>query len=174
LYDFGFLAGSRNAAQLDLVLSAALGLEPNDVTTVSETMKRGVVADDAELALRDIGEDGIFGRGVPVPTMQWLRRVPRPVLNAIGQSLVLRPEIARDSCTGCEGCFQSCPMGAIAMPEGKAYIDKKKCIQCLCCHELCEYEAVPLKGSPLVELYFSVRDARRKRRAKTEKAAETA
>ncbi|MCP4229369.1 MAG: DUF362 domain-containing protein [bacterium] len=171
LFDFGFMAGGRNAAQLDLILSAALGLEPDDVKTVSETIERNMIDGETELALRNIDEDDIFGRDVQSPATRWIRRVPRPVLNAIGQSLILRPEIARDKCTACERCFESCPMDAITMPEGKACIDKKKCIQCLCCHELCDYEAVPLKGSPLVELYFSVRDARRKRRARRHETA---
>ncbi len=173
LFDFGFLAGGRNAAQVDLILASALGLEPDDVKTVSETIKRGIIDDEADLALYKIDEDAVFGREVQPPTMQWLRRVPRLVLNIIGQSVVLRPESDRDKCTGCKRCFESCPMDAITMPEDKAYIDKKKCIQCLCCHELCDYEAVPLKGSPLVEFYFSIRDARRKRRAKRHENVKT-
>jgi len=174
LLDLGFLAGGRNAAQLDLVLASVLGMQPDEVKTVVETIKRGMIDEDAELALRGISENDIFDRDVQQPAMRWLRRVPRPVLKAIGQSIVLRPEIDRENCTACERCFESCPVEAITMPGDKAYIDKKECIQCLCCHELCDYEAIPLKGSPLVEFYFSIRDARRKRRAKRQETAKIA
>ena len=48
-------------------------------------------------------------------------------------------------------CVESCPVQAIDR-EGKL-IDYDTCIECMCCHELCQYEAVELKReNPLAAL----------------------
>ncbi|MBQ6994451.1 MAG: polysaccharide pyruvyl transferase family protein [Lachnospiraceae bacterium] len=53
--------------------------------------------------------------------------------------------IAKDRCTGCGACFNKCPVGAISMKydsEGFLfpYVDKKKCIECGLCLQVCSAE----------------------------------
>jgi Fe-S-cluster-containing hydrogenase component 2 len=38
-----------------------------------------------------------------------------------------------------------CPVGAAQMEEGSVSIDKSLCIHCMCCHEVCRFQAVKLK-----------------------------
>ena len=40
-------------------------------------------------------------------------------------------------------CVESCPTSAIHKETKK--IDYSKCIECMCCHELCNYKAIDLK-----------------------------
>ena len=40
-------------------------------------------------------------------------------------------------------CVESCPVKAI--DKDTKYIDYTKCIECMCCHELCLHKAVDLK-----------------------------
>jgi uncharacterized protein (DUF362 family)/Pyruvate/2-oxoacid:ferredoxin oxidoreductase delta subunit len=53
------------------------------------------------------------------------------------------PIIDKRHCKGCNMCVESCPVQAIDK-ESKS-IDYDKCIECMCCHELCLYKAIKLK-----------------------------
>lgn len=54
-----------------------------------------------------------------------------------------RPIINDKKCKNCNMCVESCPMGAIDKATKK--IDYDRCIECMCCHELCMHKAVELK-----------------------------
>jgi len=48
-------------------------------------------------------------------------------------------------CMKCGACFNSCPVSAISFDEKTGYkINEEKCIQCLCCHEVCVHAAIKL------------------------------
>ncbi|MEL7610465.1 MAG: electron transfer flavoprotein subunit alpha [Bacillota bacterium] len=50
--------------------------------------------------------------------------------------------ILKDLCTGCGLCVNSCPVGAIDMPGGRANIDAKSCIDCGACLDACNFGAI--------------------------------
>ena len=50
--------------------------------------------------------------------------------------------VDRDKCIGCEACVAVCPVGAIAMVEGKAEINQDTCISCGACVSECPVEAI--------------------------------
>ena len=54
-----------------------------------------------------------------------------------------RPKIDSKLCKHCQTCVDSCPVQAIDAKTKQ--IDYNKCIECLCCHELCLHRAVNLK-----------------------------
>ena len=69
-------------------------------------------------------------------------------------------EIITDRCIGCQICVAECPVGAIDMREGTAYVDPEICIGCGKCFEVCPVEAVrferkateePLPKAPAAE-----------------------
>ncbi len=63
----------------------------------------------------------------------------------------VRPVINLHYCKRCNVCVESCPVKAIDRATKK--IDSGKCIECMCCHELCMYKAVELKRvNPLMGL----------------------
>mgnify|MGYP002411083792 FL=1 len=45
-------------------------------------------------------------------------------------------------------CVESCPVQAIDINTKKINYDK--CIECMCCHELCMHEAVDLKKDNII------------------------
>ena len=49
-------------------------------------------------------------------------------------------DIAR--CTGCGACVEVCPMGAIALMDGKACIDEEACTGCRACVDACSEGAI--------------------------------
>lgn len=55
-----------------------------------------------------------------------------------------------NQCRGCvaKACVASCPKNAIRVENGKAVIDKEKCIKCGKCKKACPYDAVAHKVRP--------------------------
>ena len=45
-------------------------------------------------------------------------------------------------CVGCGDCARACPRQALHVANGKAHLDKRKCIKCYCCHEMCPIKAI--------------------------------
>ena len=68
------------------------------------------------------------------------------------QHSVSKPKINRNKCTGCEVCYQWCPVDAISMPEGLAKIDEAKCIGCGECLAVCRFDAVKFQWDSSTEL----------------------
>jgi ferredoxin len=58
-------------------------------------------------------------------------------------------------CKECNTCVESCPVQAIDIRTKR--IDYTECIECMCRHELCRYQAVRLKRiNPLASLMMSM------------------
>ena len=54
--------------------------------------------------------------------------------------------IDKKKCIGCAACVQICPVSAISMgPDGKAVIDPEVCIKCGSCEPCCPVEAIKIK-----------------------------
>ena len=51
-------------------------------------------------------------------------------------------EVDKKICIGCGTCVNICPVEAIKMVSGKAEIDKKICINCGSCKNVCPVEAI--------------------------------
>jgi Fe-S-cluster-containing hydrogenase component 2 len=67
-------------------------------------------------------------------------------------------------CTGCGACVEVCPVGAIALADGKAHVDERLCTGCEACAGACpegaiqpvvQGELVPAPARPLPTVYQS-------------------
>lgn len=55
--------------------------------------------------------------------------------------------IDEERCTGCGACIEVCPVGAIALVDGRAHVEEKTCTGCGVCLEVCPDDAI----HPVVE-----------------------
>ena len=52
------------------------------------------------------------------------------------------PIVDPKKCVGCQTCIRNCPVGAISLKDGKAFIDQSLCIKCGACVEICPIKAI--------------------------------
>jgi NAD-dependent dihydropyrimidine dehydrogenase PreA subunit len=52
------------------------------------------------------------------------------------------PKVNPEMCTGCVICIENCPMQAIALINGKAFINEAECTNCRLCESVCPVEAI--------------------------------
>lgn len=52
------------------------------------------------------------------------------------------PKVNSEICTGCAACVDACPMEAIILKDGKAFILEDKCANCRICESECPVEAI--------------------------------
>ena len=57
----------------------------------------------------------------------------------------------RDKCTGCTNCIRVCPMEAMRVHDGKAYVIANRCIDCGECVRKCPYHAIKFKCDELID-----------------------
>lgn len=135
---------STDPLALDAIACAMLGLRIADLPIFDSSRERGI----GEWRLDRIRLLGGIARppllqGFDVPRAIKVGAIGGKAFGAIINLLKKRPSVALSACTDCRTCVESCPVGAIDRSTKR--IDYSRCIECLCCHELCMQEAVELR-----------------------------
>ena len=60
----------------------------------------------------------------------------------LAQHSDLSPVVTVKKCNACQSCIQVCPVKAITLKDGKAFVDSAKCIGCASCIAACKYYAM--------------------------------
>jgi len=128
-------------------------LDPSKVLYIEKGVKKGLGSSNLE-EFKIIGQsiESVF-RPFKLPrVMPVSLRLPRAVAEYIGDKIFKSTiKIDVEKCKLCGTCWKNCPVDALTPPKNLKigeYIpiwDKKKCISCYCCAELCPYEAVEFK-----------------------------
>jgi heterodisulfide reductase subunit A-like polyferredoxin len=53
-----------------------------------------------------------------------------------------------ENCVGCGKCVEACNFKALSLVEGKAVVDKAKCMGCSLCESVCVNSGVDLQRDP--------------------------
>lgn len=148
----GAVLASVDPLALDAIACRMMGIDPHRVEML-------VQADLAKLGTLDESQIELIGdftrppvvAGWQLPSGAGQMRGPRWMLGWVINFLKTKPVVDPQRCRDCGMCIESCPVKA--MDRHTKRIDYEKCIGCLCCHELCRYEAVRLKRTnPLATL----------------------
>jgi len=164
--DLGLILASRDAVALDAVCGGIIGLQPVDILTTRYAGERGlgisqlssidVIGEKFEdLVTKDFKLPATFARTA-------INRAPRGPVKYSLEQISPRPRVKKKNCTACGKCVKACPAGAARMAGKTSVIDAKLCIRCMCCHEVCRYDAI-YPGRPFfgAAIYGVLRAARR-------------
>ncbi len=164
----GVILTSQDTVAVDAVATKIIGLNPMDIHTTRYSDERGLGIGNLQ-NIEVVGE-GIDGVTVPdfkppssaVNTLA--RRVPLFLPRFILRQISIKPSVIERRCSGCSECEKTCPVGAISVSGEAAKIDHSICIQCMCCHEVCRFNAIVPKrsiaGSTIQFLVNSLRKLR--------------
>ena len=149
----GLIISSRDSVALDTVASNIIGFEPMAVPTIRFAHQRGfgigelsniTVAGESiqNVAVHDFkkpssGAQDFAGKYLPNFLLAMMFDNTCSTFSTVNHS----------NCTRCYECVRNCPAGAMSKDTGKVEVDKKKCIGCFCCDEVCDFHAIEMKRS---------------------------
>ncbi len=142
----GVILASRDTVALDAVASEIIGLEPDEVLTTRFAAERGLgVADPVHI--ETVGEKieavAVSDFKLPATMSRTLTKlVPRALGRFAVSQISPRPYVKKKNCTACGECVKACPNGAATIPDKNAEINQAICIRCMCCHEVCRFDAI--------------------------------
>jgi uncharacterized protein (DUF362 family)/NAD-dependent dihydropyrimidine dehydrogenase PreA subunit len=164
--NLGLVLTGRDTVALDLVCGAIIGLKPADLLTtryagerglgISELSRIDIVGEKFEnLAVKDFKLPATFARTA-------VNRAPRGPVKYLLEQISPRPRVKKKNCTACGKCVKACPTGAARMNAKTSVLDAKLCIRCMCCHEVCRFDAI-YQGRPFfgMVIYGILRASRR-------------
>lgn len=150
--ELGFLAASDNILALDWKCSELVGYNPHDILILENGLNRKIwLNSESEIEVKGVSEKEVRNTKFQIvkhPSKTLGGMIPKPIDFAAKNFFVKTPRFNAKICKACGRCAKICPAQIIKM-EGKnktaMLSDKKKCLHCFCCHEICEFKAIKLK-----------------------------
>ncbi len=153
----GALLMATDPVALDAVGCRMMGIEASQVPTVRQAEIMGL----GTLKLSEIELEGDYQEIPRIANWKLPSGIgmkgPSWMLKAVIGFFKTQPLVDRQKCRDCNMCVDSCPVNAIDRTNKK--INYETCIECLCCHELCQFHAVKLhRANPLAQMMMRGRD----------------
>ncbi|MFA6078871.1 MAG: DUF362 domain-containing protein [Candidatus Omnitrophota bacterium] len=144
-----------DAVAIDSCIAKMIGLDPMSVSVTKEAYKIGLGESNLS-RIEVLGDDieGFITKDFKMPQTMVFRLVPRVIANSIARLVSFKPYVDDMLCRRCNLCKVSCPVDAIAEYKAGLRVNYKKCIRCLCCHEVCPYKAIGIKRNLLTKLIW--------------------
>ncbi len=160
LRNLGIVLASYDTVALDAVANKIIGLEPLSVLTTKWASERGLGVgnlQDIDVVGENINDVAVSDFKLPANYYRTVvSKLPAFLDKFLLNQMLIRPRVISDLCTGCFECRKICPAGAMLKTDGIARIDKDKCIQCMCCHEVCRFNAIAISRPWLGNLIHRV------------------
>ena len=163
----GAILASSSPYLLDLAAARLVGLTRDNVPTLEAAYLRGLAP--AEIDGVDVSEG--YDKFI-IPDYQNITThstlefgqllgggvFGRLVSRLAGVFLRSKPKVEKKGCIGCGVCKNICPPKAIRIKNGIAVIDRHSCIRCFCCQEFCPKGAMKVKRTLVARMF--VRNAK--------------
>ena len=147
----GVLLVSRSPFASDVVAADVLGFGEDGVMLVSEAIRRGLAPQRGDVTVYGASVDScrvpdfVMPRSQNIPKLKFFSEGP------IGKLFMPRPKVTK-KCRACGECVASCPQKTIKIEKGRAKINRKRCIRCYCCQELCPFAAIKTHRNPIISI----------------------
>jgi uncharacterized protein (DUF362 family)/Pyruvate/2-oxoacid:ferredoxin oxidoreductase delta subunit len=156
----GVIGGSSDAIALDSTICSLVGLRPDRLRTcvIGKHLGLGEYEPSAiELLGDDLQDFPLKDFKTPKSvTMAWNLGYWNPVRRFMENHMITKPVIDSRACKNCGICLDHCPPQAISNINGVTRIDRRLCISCFCCHELCSNKAVKITRPFFGKLFSSI------------------
>ncbi len=165
LRKLGLILASKDAVALDAVSSQITGLKPDEVLTTRYATERGLGVSELkkiDIIGEDINSVSVSDFKLPANFSRLaVNRAPYGLVKFVIGQISPRPRVIKKNCTACNECVKVCPAGAATMVGKIANINDKLCIRCMCCHEVCRFNAIiphrPFMGSVVYSAVSGIR-----------------
>lgn len=157
----GALLASSNPYKLDLACAKIIGLTKENVPTLEEAFKLGLIPATAdEISCNDNLGDYFVPDYKNILTHRNLLFEDKGKLigKLTRKFLASKPTLEKEECVGCGECERICPAKAIKIKNKKAVINRKKCIKCYCCQEFCPKGAMKVKRTRIAQILSGNKD----------------
>jgi Pyruvate/2-oxoacid:ferredoxin oxidoreductase delta subunit len=149
------LMASADAVAMDSCIAKMIGLEPLDIFVTREAYKMGLgEADPARIEITGDDVASFITEDFELPQTLPLKFLPKALAHSVANFVRFKPFIDRDVCRRCNLCRISCPVGAINTNDGDYTVNYKRCIRCMCCHEVCPYRAITIRRNILTKMIW--------------------
>lgn len=131
---------------LDRVICDFIGYKPDEVFTVSNSIRRGLAPQKIE-NIELLGDEFVPVLDFVKPKTKSLKfdnHIPKVITKIVEKNITPKPIIKTKKCIGCGKCAESCPAKVITITDKRAKISYDKCIKCFCCHEMCPVKAIEI------------------------------
>lgn len=145
----GLTFSSCDVFSMDAYIVNLLGIPEDFVATVSASKKKNLVQGDMKI----IGDDDFsLEKPILLPSgfnaTSGLGKVTakaKTTLEKIISSVFMSYPQMNEKCVLCKKCIVTCPKNALSIENKKIVLNKKVCIGCLCCDEVCPNAAVDIR-----------------------------
>lgn len=150
--EIGFLAASQNILALDWTCASLVGYNPHTVPILEQALQRKTYLKSEN----EIQTVGASKEECKCPTFKIVKETTPTLqkmlpnwVDVLAKSIFIKtPHFNPNKCVKCKRCEQICPVHIISMSgkNGTAKLtDRKKCLHCFCCHEICIASAIKLR-----------------------------
>ena len=154
-YPYNVLIASEKASAADSIATRMMGFNTNNINYIKQALiideitESDIIIEDKWQAHRfnDLNIKSVIHRN------RVMERLPSFMKKIIQAILSYYPDFL-PNCNLCLICVKACPVDALKELNDKIILNKKTCIKCLCCHEMCPSSAIFLKKGIFAKMIF--------------------